>query len=264
MFETFRPVVTALFAIACTAALACDGESSPDTDDPNDPSGGKTDDPFEVPERQLELGDGTEGIVAPALGVSIEDDELFLFIEHGCFQTDYRLVWDGTLSDGDEPTAKLSARQLGDPRCADPGPIAVGFDIHGIAYASGLSDGAVTVAVDDFDTVRYEWEDYHLQVEDPPGPSAGFIIRTAVIVDDELSMQVSYSGGCQPHEFSLHWDGERTDDVVALELFHEDNGDICEALPSEKLRFWLGPLVDAVEGPVTIALSDFDGELRLE
>jgi len=54
----------------------------------------------------------------------------------------------------------------------------------------------------------------------------------------ELQIEVSYSGGCATHDFELIW----PENIIAIFppvypviLNHEDNGDMCEALPTETL-----------------------------
>ena len=72
-----------------------------------------------------------------------------------------------------------------------------------------------------------------------------FDLNTATIEGDILKVNLSYSGGCKSHEFTL----------VASDLFHESspvqlsiyiahnaNGDTCEAYPTEDYHFNLTPI----------------------
>lgn len=63
---------------------------------------------------------------------------------------------------------------------------------------------------------------------------------------DTLRVAVGHGGGCEAHEYVLCWptqDVSASDPpVVALSLFHDANGDMCEAYLSEVLEFDLSPL----------------------
>lgn len=56
-----------------------------------------------------------------------------------------------------------------------------------------------------------------------------------VIVSDSLYVQVSYSGGCENHDFDL--DMETARDTTRLWLRHNNGGDSCEALLLDRLAF---------------------------
>ncbi len=58
-----------------------------------------------------------------------------------------------------------------------------------------------------------------------------------IITSDSLYVQVSYSGGCENHEFDL--DMETVEDTTRLWLRHSDGGDNCEALIHDRLAFEL-------------------------
>ncbi|MCR9249013.1 MAG: hypothetical protein NXI20_01260 [bacterium] len=64
-----------------------------------------------------------------------------------------------------------------------------------------------------------------------------FELRAISVIDDELELHVSYSGGCEDHAFSLRWDGTWTteDDVPVTYVYidHENKNDGCEAYLSE-------------------------------
>ena len=66
-----------------------------------------------------------------------------------------------------------------------------------------------------------------------------------VITDDVLMLNVSYSGGCEAHTFTLVTTGRFMDsDPVQLQagLAHHANGDSCEAWITETYHFDLSPL----------------------
>ncbi len=88
----------------------------------------------------------------------------------------------------------------------------------------------------------------------------------AVVDKDALSVTVSYSGGCEEHEFTLvalNYFMESNPVQAEIYLAHEDNDDACEAFPTEELVFDLSPLrveyerlyPDDAEAPIILQLS---------
>ena len=70
-------------------------------------------------------------------------------------------------------------------------------------------------------------------------------IERAEIEEDALHVSVSYTGGCVEHEFRLvAWDylSKAEPLHVKLLLAHEANGDPCNAIIREALRFDISPL----------------------
>lgn len=66
-----------------------------------------------------------------------------------------------------------------------------------------------------------------------------------VIENDTLMLTISYSGGCALHDFTLVTNGNfmESDPVqLVVALTHDDNGDTCEAYPTERYSFDLEPL----------------------
>jgi len=62
---------------------------------------------------------------------------------------------------------------------------------------------------------------------------------------DILEINVSYSGGCEEHEFSLFGSSSfKENSLVQIEviLSHNDNDDPCDGVCTEKLAFDLSPL----------------------
>ena len=67
-----------------------------------------------------------------------------------------------------------------------------------------------------------------------------FVLRAATITDDTLRLTVSYSGGCEPHEFTLVTSGaflESSPVQLAISVAHNANDDPCEAYPTEHYYF---------------------------
>lgn len=72
--------------------------------------------------------------------------------------------------------------------------------------------------------------------------------ESASVSGDTLSIDVSYGGGCETHDFQICWDGlflESEPVQVGLEVWHDAHGDACEAEISETLTFDLSPLKQA-------------------
>jgi hypothetical protein len=84
----------------------------------------------------------------------------------------------------------------------------------------------------------------------------------------ELVVEVGYSGGCETHDFELCWpDGSFLESYpvqVALQIWHDDHDDPCDAWLYDELRFDLAPLADAYRdsygsttGTITVNLGGF-------
>ena len=72
-----------------------------------------------------------------------------------------------------------------------------------------------------------------------------FALNSASVTGNVLTISVSYSGGCRSHEFVLTAAGsfqESSPVQLPIVLTHEDNGDPCEAYPTEQRRFDLTPV----------------------
>ena len=73
-------------------------------------------------------------------------------------------------------------------------------------------------------------------------------LANATVSGDTLTIDASYSGGCETHEFQICWDQlflESEPVQVHLGVWHDGNGDSCEAYPTETLSFDLTPLKQA-------------------
>ena len=69
-----------------------------------------------------------------------------------------------------------------------------------------------------------------------------YVVNSAAVDGDRLTLSVSYSGGCRNHVFTLVISKFQESDPVQLPavLAHDANGDTCEAWPTESLSFDLG------------------------
>ena len=67
-----------------------------------------------------------------------------------------------------------------------------------------------------------------------------YVLRDTGITDDTLRLTVSYSGGCEPHEFTLVTSGtflESSPVRLPISVAHNANDDPCEAYPTEDYYF---------------------------
>jgi len=116
-----------------------------------------------------------------------------------------------------------------------------------LAVACSDSDDDVTPTIDDNSTSNLKTtisDEIHTKKMDSlingVSESDPFILKSAVIdtEEKELIIEVQYSGGCAKHDFELIW----PENIIAIFppvypiiLNHEDNDDMCEALPTETL-----------------------------
>ena len=75
---------------------------------------------------------------------------------------------------------------------------------------------------------------------------APFTIKSIELMGDEIEIKVSYVGGCKPHDFMLFVADKilinSQSTSINLNLSHDDNGDRCKRIVTEKLVFDLSPL----------------------
>ena len=102
-----------------------------------------------------------------------------------------------------------------------------------------------------------------------------YTLNSAIITDDTLNISVSYSGGCEDHQFTLVASDTFLESFpVQLPVFiaHNANGDTCEAYPTENYRFDLTPIKKMYQeayrqeaGTIILRLKDApDGTLIYE
>ena len=96
--------------------------------------------------------------------------------------------------------------------------------------------------------------------------SDSFVLNNAVITDDALIINVSYSGGCKDHQFTLVVSESFLESLpVQLSAYvaHDANEDTCEAWPTEEYYFDLTPIKDLYQesyqqkaGTIVLHLKD--------
>lgn len=70
--------------------------------------------------------------------------------------------------------------------------------------------------------------------------SDNFEVENASLEGDILSIDISYSGGCEDHEFDLYFNGAYMKSLppkANLFLKHNANGDACRSMIKQTLRF---------------------------
>lgn len=213
--------------------LACvsdDGASSPD----------RADDTAIL----LEVGAPESGFEVDASDAAIEGDILTLTLRHGggCGDHNYRMFWNGSFQKTDPLQASLVIRDETEDFCEALISSRVSFDLSAMGAELGADEVVLIIE-------NYTGEAPTYTAAEPlPGVTVGqaprdadpFTIDETTLDEGELEVVVRYGGGCEPHEFELFWTGEfiKTDPPQAnLALFHNANGDACEALAIETLLF---------------------------
>ena len=204
----------------------------------------------------------------------IEGDELVLDVQYGggCEEHEFALHWDGLILES--LPAQVNLTLLHDSNndfCEALKFDELRFDIsalagdllivnlsgtsHRLEYESDGGSGPSGNGLFSADPADLEADGYR---------SDGAIINAAAIDGTVLTLDVSFGGGCEEHEFALAWDGlilESLPAQVNLELFHKDNNDFCEAFLHETLTFdlaELGPgelIVNFVDSDVSVTMD---------
>ena len=102
-----------------------------------------------------------------------------------------------------------------------------------------------------------------------------YALNAATITDDFLNVSVSYSGGCEAHQFTLVVSETFLESFpvqLHASLAHNANGDTCEAYPTHNYRFDLTPIKKMYQaayrqeaGTIILRLKDDpNGELVYE
>jgi hypothetical protein len=89
-------------------------------------------------------------------------------------------------------------------------------------------------------------------------------IKDAQQIGDYIVIDVSYSGGCEEHEFRLESRGNFTSTYppeVDITLKHNSNGDRCRGIMDKKLWFDLSPLKYQGTNRVILVLTNTDTTL---
>ena len=72
-----------------------------------------------------------------------------------------------------------------------------------------------------------------------------YVLNAATVTDDTLTLNVSYGGGCETHEFTLVASDSFLESFpvqLQMSLAHKANGDLCKAWLTEEYHFDLTPI----------------------
>ena len=131
----------------------------------------------------------------------------------------------------------------------------------GSATDRGPEQGEVMIG-DPGESGPYETDPYRMDTSAGDGPA---------VEGDTLTLTVSFSGGCAPHDFTLITAAAFMDsDPVILDVFltHDDHDDSCEAYPTERHAFDLTPIKALYqeaygEGAGSVLLRIRDGDMNI-
>lgn len=79
----------------------------------------------------------------------------------------------------------------------------------------------------------------------PPKGNAAFEVLEAKVDGDILIIKVTYSGGCEAHDFTAYFNGiymKSQPPKAGIFIKHDNNGDNCRELITEELKFTLDEL----------------------
>ena len=137
-------------------------------------------------------------------------------------------------------------------------------------------DDTVSVSVDDVnpDEIFYTGAVFIADAGDRFGTDK-YALNSATITDDMLNISVSYSGGCEDHQFTLVVSDRFLESFpvqLHASIAHDANNDTCEAYPTENYRFDLTPIKTMYQvayrqeaGTIIFRLKDApEGELIYE
>ena len=138
------------------------------------------------------------------------------------------------------------------------------------------ADEPVSISVDDVnrDEIVYAGAVFIGDAKDQFGTDA-YALNSATITDDTLNISVSYSGGCEEHQFTLVVSETFLESFpvqLPVSIAHDANNDTCEAYPTQNYRFDLTPIKTMYQeayrqeaGTIILRLKDApDGELVYE
>ena len=138
------------------------------------------------------------------------------------------------------------------------------------------ADNTVSISVDDVspDEMVYAGAVFIGDAGDQFGTDE-YALNSATITDDTLNISVSYSGGCEEHEFTLVVSEAFLESFpvqLHVSLAHNANNDTCEAYPMENYRFDLTPIKTMYQnayrqeaGTIVLRLKDApDGDIIYE
>ena len=91
-----------------------------------------------------------------------------------------------------------------------------------------------------------------------------YSINSAEIKGDNLVISVSYSGGCETHEWKLMTNGAMMKSLppqMNITLWHNNNGDNCRGLITEDLTFNLKTIKAGESGTIVLRLRNHEPKI---
>lgn len=97
--------------------------------------------------------------------------------------------------------------------------------------------------------------------------SAPFQVEKVGLKEEQLQLQVRYSGGCEEHSFELVTRKEYSKSqppVLNLVLLHDNNGDACRSVITDSLAYDISALQHPDSDELLLQLEDYDRSIRYE
>jgi len=89
----------------------------------------------------------------------------------------------------------------------------------------------------------------------------GYLVTSVKIIEDQLSINIIYNGGCKPHSFRLIGDStilQSNPVQTNLYLVHENNGDNCSNEIKKELIFDISRLKNLHHNPIQLNLDNLN------
>ena len=90
-------------------------------------------------------------------------------------------------------------------------------------------------------------------------------IISSHITESILTINLTYSGGCEEHTFELMFNGMYMKSLPrqgSLYLLHNSNGDMCKKLIEKELKYNLAPIVGTSKQDVNYELYSYPEKLK--
>lgn len=98
----------------------------------------------------------------------------------------------------------------------------------------------------------------------PPRENAAFEVDGMEMIGSELHLRVTYSGGCEEHQFNLYFNKQYAKSYppqATLFLEHIDNNDRCRAMITKEIVFDLTGIEYPGTSELVIRLNNTDKKL---
>jgi len=202
------------------------------------------------------IGIGQKALILPD-SLMIEFGQL---LEDSRCPYDVECFWEGRariglrISKPGEESIDLESGVTGAGRCDLPIDNVFGYEIQIASvdpYPASINDQTPEIEYSTTLTISPASGQYTGSVIISDLPPSEILLDHFYLLDYNISndtayIRVEYSGGCQPHNFSLYmspWSFVESDTMTArLYLKHDANGDQCRALIEKELVFYLRPI----------------------